>query len=447
MEEDIQHSASALPVSKLMMSIQDRLEEAIKIASDRQNYEAAHNPQILLALDTVRNFLVRRGRVCYGGTAMNMILPPAKRFYNPEVDLPDYDFFTPSIETDVEELVDSLKAAGFKDVHHKVGIHEGTKKIMVNFVPVADISALDPHIYNTFHKNAIKKNGVYYTDPDTLRMMMYLELSRPKGQVDRWTKVFERLELINTLFPVKATRGCKKGTRGGKRGVARVTGEERSFLLDYIIEKQRILCSGPLDALYAKGIERGKAAYDLRGGEKTGPILFLTPSPRQDCKELRTILSGTAGGDYKLFLHKAHGEIVPERVEIRRRGQPIALAIQEVACHAYNHVPTSDGRDIFVASLEILMTLYISLAKFTNLSPKLFDEDVMCKVRRFLELSLKNYSATGSQFPAFALSCRGYQKGFATLLREKVYRIQRERNGLTDIARASTRKLKKESSK
>ena len=34
-------------------------------------------------------------------------------------------------------------------------------------------------------------------------MAMYLELSRPKGDVSRWEKVLKRLTLLNKHYPVK----------------------------------------------------------------------------------------------------------------------------------------------------------------------------------------------------------------------------------------------------
>ena len=37
-------------------------------------------------------------------------------------------------------------------------------------------------------------------------MAMYLELSRPKGDVSRWEKVLKRLTLLNKNFPMKNPR-------------------------------------------------------------------------------------------------------------------------------------------------------------------------------------------------------------------------------------------------
>jgi hypothetical protein len=52
---------------------------------------------------------------------------------------------------------------------------QGTKKILVNYVAVADISEMDAGIYRIIEKRAVVLKGIRYTDPDILRMMMYLE--------------------------------------------------------------------------------------------------------------------------------------------------------------------------------------------------------------------------------------------------------------------------------
>lgn len=425
MEEDI-HLYAGLEhdLSKAKQLAADRLEEAVKIAQQRIDYEAAHNPAILEALAVVKAFLVRKGRVCYGGTAMNAILPESKQFYNPEYDLPDYDFFSPAIEEDVVELVEDLKRAGFKDVYHRVGMHEGTKKIMVNFVPIADISHIQQDLYDIFVKRSVKKGGVRYTDPDILRMMMYLELSRPKGEVDRWKKVFERLELINGVFPYKKpAKTCK-----AKRDTVPI--EFQRVIYDYIIENQRILCNGPLEKLYSRSLRSGKVTFPIPPKGERGPILFMSQTARGDAKQLKELL----GTDVTLFLHKAHGDLVPERAEIRIHDKPVAMIIQEVACHSYNTVPLTDGRSILIGSPELLITLYLAIGIFTKSMPEL-----QCRVKTLLDISQRNYTASSGYFPAFSLSCKGYQKGYATLLREKVARIKKLKNAGT-----KTRKKKSE---
>jgi hypothetical protein len=426
MEEDLlHHVASPLASTKAMAKVEEKLKRAIEVASERQDYESAHDPELQRALQIVSDFIVRKKRVCYGGTAMNAILPETMRFYNPERDLPDYDFYTPAISEDVAELVADLRGAGFKEVYHKIGMHEGTKKILVNFTPVADISHIEPDLFAILYRRSIQVGGIHYTDPDILRMMMYLEMSRPKGEVARWEKVFERLQLINRAFPIRSIAAGSWGG-GGAGAKPSIPFPVRKFILNYVIENQRILCNGPIAALYKRGIRRRDATFAIRPG---GAVLLTSPDPKGDGVALKEGLKPFAE-DVRLYLHRARGEIVPERIELRMGNRPICLIVKEVACHSFNRVPVEEGgRSLCVGSLEFLITLYLSLDIFTNHSKDVLGERAVCDVAMFLDLAKENYLAKRSQFPAFSLSCRGHQTGFVSLLRAKVARIKAEKEG------------------
>ena len=440
MEEDIHHQDSShFKVEKTTARVEKRLQVAVDAAQERIDYESAHNEELLRALSVVAEFIRRRKRICYGGTAMNAILPTSMKFYDPEHDLPDYDFYTPDAAADVAELVEDLRKAGFNDVYHKVGMHEGTRKVLVNFSPVADISSIDETTFNVFYRRSILKDGIHYTDPDILRMMMYLELSRPRGEVARWNKVFERLQLINRAFPIKGCSG-----HGGGAPAPFIDPAVHRIILDHVIEKQHVLCNGPLRQIYSEGIHNGAVKYKVRKG---GPaILFTSPDPRADAVEIKAAIQASAAGakDVRLFLHRARGEIVPQRIELRVGNRIVCLIVEEVACHSANPVPTDDGRFVQVASPEFLVTLYLSLDIFTAHSRDILGHRALCDVKEIIRLAQENYKAKRSAFPPFSLSCKGYQAGFASLLREKVKRVQRERDA---AERSKTKKVKGEGKK
>lgn len=209
----------------------------------------------------------------------------------------------------------------------------------------------------------------------------------------------------------------------------------REALLDFCITSQRVLCSGPLETLYERGITKGDARFEIRSG---GPVILLSPEPREDAKLLRKALKGE---ETQFFLHKSRGEIVPERIEIRVGEIPVCLLVREEACHAYNQLPMSDGRMIRIASLEMLITLYLSMDIFTTRAADFLGAGAMGRVRNFIRLAEKNYVAKKSQFPPFSLSCSGHQVGFISLLRQKVLRIQREKKAAEKPRQ--TRKAKK----
>jgi len=424
MEEDI--IVNKQTVVKTKSLIEKRLEQAVEKASEHIKYEEAHDDQLLRGLAIVRDFIKTKKRVCYGGTAMNAILPASKQFYDKDLDLPDYDFYTPDVDSDVAELVKLLKKEGFSDVYSKVGIHDGTMKVLVNYTPIADVSHIDPELFNVLLRRSILKDGMHYTDEYILRMMMYLELSRPKGMPERWAKVFERLELINESFPIK---GCTINV--GKK--PEISLAFRKVILDYIIEWKRILCNGPIVPLYRQGIRKRNAVFRIQEG---GPILFTSPDPKVDSTALLKRLEDPS---ITLFRHRKRGEIVPERVELRQHNKTVCIIIQEIACHSYVPFPTNDGRTIYLGSLEFLITLYLSLSIFTLHGEDVLGPRILCQVKELIKIFRENCRAKKSQFDAFALQCRGHQTRFASLLREKVKRQKKEKEKEKD-GRSTSRK-------
>lgn len=396
--------------------ISQRIDRVIEEAQERIDREAAASPEIKFALDIVEEFLRRKKRVCYGGTAMNAQLPKEEQFYSPDRDLPDYDFFTPEIEKDAEELLNDLKKSGFEDVANRIGIHEGTRKILVNYVAVADISEIDRDIYEIMEKRAVVVNGIRYTDPNILRMMMYLELSRPKGEVSRWNKVYDRLNLINKTFPM---RKCEKE----KRFPRKIPIEIRDILHTFCIENERVLAGARLEKLYFRSLKsKTPVLWETREG---GAVVFYSPDPKKDALALRQKL-GFRGVDVRYFKEK--GDVIPARLVLRLHGVPISLIIQETACHSYNSLKDASGNEVYIASLNTLISLYLSLAIFTSDEEDIFGFSLLCATQRFIEVNNQLQSLKEvKQFPAFSLDCHGYQKGYPTLLREKVKRIANEK--------------------
>ena len=65
-----------------------------------------NDPDIKEIIRIVEDFLKLSKRVCYGGTAINNILPLQDQFYDKTTELPDYDFFSPEPLKDAKKLAD-----------------------------------------------------------------------------------------------------------------------------------------------------------------------------------------------------------------------------------------------------------------------------------------------------------------------------------------------------
>ena len=93
------------------------------------------NPDIKKIITILENFLKSKPLICYGGTAINNILPKQDQFYNKDLEIPDYDFYSKNALDDAVELANLYADAGYVEVEAKAGVHHGTFKVFVNFLP------------------------------------------------------------------------------------------------------------------------------------------------------------------------------------------------------------------------------------------------------------------------------------------------------------------------
>ena len=179
------------------------LTNAIKAIEKKKGKRLVQSEENKKIINILEKFLAKKKLICYGGTAINNILPSKDQFYNKNVELPDYDFFSTNALTDAKELADIYFKENYEEVEAKSGVHPGTFKVFVNFKAIADVTQLDNNIFKTIKNDAIVKDNIYYAPPDFLRMSMYLELSRPAGDISIWEKVLKRLILLNKNYPLR----------------------------------------------------------------------------------------------------------------------------------------------------------------------------------------------------------------------------------------------------
>ena len=154
-------------------------------------------------INILEKFIIQKKLICYGGIAINNILPKTEQFYDYDIDIPDYDFFSPNALEDAKELCDIYSKEKVYHVESKSAFFFGTYKVFVNFIPIADITQIHIDFYNSLLKEAIIVDKIRYTPPNFLRMSLHQELSRPLGDVSRWEKIYNRMNILNKYYPIK----------------------------------------------------------------------------------------------------------------------------------------------------------------------------------------------------------------------------------------------------
>lgn len=411
-----------------------RIKKAAELAQEKIDYTVAHNEHILQAIDVVETFLRKKHRLCYGGQAINAHLPDKYKFYDPERTIPDYDFFTPQPDQDIRALVQDLKKAGFQEISAREGMHEGTVKIYVDYIPVADITSLDPALYRILSKREFRMNGISYMDSASLRMMMYLELSRPRGEVDRWPKVYERLLLLNSFA---SKRPCRPAHLTHILSSTQV-----EYILQWIVQKKRVFAGLDLVQVYHQALKRRSKRVEWLVHTRK-PILFYSPTPDEDMKEIREGLEGlvpTAGFRIRTESRNSSGELLPTLTILYQEKEPVLFAVHQTACHSYFQLPlspssfkkTATTSTLRIASIDTLITLYFSMAL---LGSKHLDMASMeCLANQLIELSIQMRSRPkDSPFPFISLNCAGHQTTLTSLIRAKVKRMTERKARLKTV--------------
>ena len=418
----------------------DLIKKASENAQNKIDYYSAHNDSILHSIDVIEEFLRVSHRLCYGGQAINAHLPDKYKFYNPEYSIPDYDFFTPTQNKDIRMILEYLKQAGFTEISVREGMHEGTVKIYVNFIPVADITEIDPKIYYALYKRRFQADGISYLDANTLRMLMYLELSRPKGEVSRWDKVFERLLLFNEFASKHPCRFNKSPFRTKNQ----LTPEQLEYVLQYVIENKRIFAGADLLHFYENVLkDRTQNSKWILTSKK--PILFYSSEPLEDAKKIMSELNYIQNKHPPIRMEYQKSEdidLVTSLTILVRGRSPLVIIINQGACNSFFNIPIYRDEVLKIASIDTLITLYFSLGLVHN---KYFNIGSMeCLANKLVELSITARRHSNSfLFPFISIKCSGHQTSLPSLIRSKVERISSKKNELRRIlenAKIMTRK-------
>ena len=369
-------------------------------AADFQERFAAEDTEARKIVDSMEHFLRIKGRVVYGGAAINAHLSPATKFYDPKLYLPDYDFMTPDPLQDCADLMSAFYNEGFREVEAKFGIHEGTYKIFVNFRAAADITYVPPEIYERVIRDAREIAGIHYASVNFLRMNMYLELSRPAGMVSRWEKVYERLLLLNSEYPIRAGT-CPK---------PKVTTETA-------LHKKIVAAGIKAGVVFLSGV-----GY-LNKGKDTSRVVLMMSDKATTVKEFEALgLEATRIAPL--------GEILPPRTELRHNSVLVAVVFETDACHSYTTLKRPAGYRF--GSIDLLIQMYYAMY-FANIEDYT-TERLLCLIKRLVELeSSRRLAALKQKLPlseVFPLECIGHQPTMPELKRAHRDRVEEKRDEL-----------------
>ena len=393
------------------------LRAAVDKAEKRSGREMIASDEIQKMIFIVENFLRKKKLICYGGTAINNILPDDDKFYDRETELPDYDFFSMNAMKDAKELADIYADEGFEEVEAKSGVHKGTYKVYVNFTPVADITHLEPEIYKNLERDSINIVGIRYASPNYLRMGMYLELSRPAGDVSRWDKVLKRLTLLNKNYPLKGyncnEKEFQRSTDADVEENAKLSYVTRSTLINMGV----VFFGGFAISLYSRYMPK-----NIRKKVKNVPDFdVLSEHPEQTADILKERLEDEGYKKVKVVHHEAIGEIVAPHYDIRVGNETVCFIYEPLACHSYNVIRIR-GMNVRISTIDTMLSFYLA---FLYTDRAYYDEErILCMCEFLFQVQQKNRLQQKGLLKRFSINCYGKQATLGSIREDKAKKFQ-----------------------
>ena len=354
----------------------------MKDLETENNRVAAKDTGTVTSLAVVKNFLENHRVLCYGGTAINNLLPKKDQFYNPEEDVPDYDFFSKTPQAHSVIIANQLRAKGIASVEVKPGMHLGTFKVFADFTGVADITQLDEEIFDRLWDQAEVRDGIHYVPVNFLRMSMYLELSRPHGDVSRWEKVYSRLQLLNKAYPASCNKTDAKQHE-------ELTNEQQKGVLKLLKNEPVVLLS----------VSAAEIHLDKNW---TTPIGILA--------ERETIERLTKGENVEV---NEENDILPRRTSVMSEDGKKSLFrfYETTACHSYHEMENGVRVASIPTTLQFFFAYLYSGAQEENVA------SVLCIAQRLVDVAS---SKAKRRFEILTpKECIGVQESFIEMKRHK----------------------------
>lgn len=387
------------------------LRQAVDKAEEIQGKQVANSPEVKQIINTVENFIRSKKLIIYGGESINRLLPKQDQFYNRDIEIPDLDFYSPNALKDAKELVDLYIKDGFVEVEAKSGQHHGTYKVFVNFIPVADITFMPKELFNAIKKDAISVAGILCSPPNLLRMAMYLELSRPQGDVSRWEKVLKRLTLLNKHHPLN---GEQCAHIDFQRQMNNPNFSEKIYenIRNTLVDQGVVFFGGYTVSLYSQYMPS-----NLRKKlEKIPDFDVLTEDPLVTSQIVKERLIDSGIKNVKIIKRPPVGEIIAPHYEIKVGVDTVVLIYEPLACHSYNIIRI-DGYDVKIATIDTMLSFYLA---FLYADRPYYDKDrMLCMAKYLFEVQEKNRLAQKGLLKRFSLNCMGHQETIEEMRAEK----------------------------
>ena len=394
------------------------LRTAVDMAEAKMGNRLVNTPEVQDMIRIVEDFIKKKNLICYGGVAIDALLPEQDKIYDKNIELSDYDFFTPNALEDAKELAELYVKNGYTEVEAKAGSHQGTFKVFCNFLGVADLTYIPKELFNAIKRDAVRVKGILYCPPNFLKMSMYLELSRPAGQIDRFEKVFKRLTLLNKYYPL-TSRICD--AVDFQRGMSDTTQEDEIFenVRSTLVNQGVVFFGGYAISLYSKYMP----AKLQKRVEHIADFEVLSNDPDTTCEIVKERLKDIGVTNVKIVKQAPVGEIIPEHYEIKIGKDTIAFVYKPIACHSYNTIYIH-GQQVKIATIDTMLSFFLAFLYADRPYYNDFSDRIVCMSKFLFEVQQRNRLEQKGLLRRFSITCYGHQESVEEMRAHKAEMYQ-----------------------
>lgn len=376
-----------------MEELQNAINENLKYQKQikRKNYT---KPELF---NIINDYISKNELICYGGMAINNIIETSERFYD-EVDIPDYDCFTPNAIKDAK-ILSQLLRTNYENVEVKSAMFKGTYKIFVNFIPIVDLTQIEHNLFEKIKQTSLKIKDIYYASPNYLRMNIHLELSRPLGDVSRWIKIYQRLDLLNKYHPFIYNKNINKT-------IVKYTHYNK---LVELCKKWVIL--GEYAMKYFK--------FPLK--YKSNSNIFVLADSLDEIKDTLSQY------DFKYTIVSYSNKFINNFYEFKFMEESLLYVFITNSCQSYNEIK-ENGNTVKIANIDTMLMLYYALSFIQP--PNLNINNLLVYCYLLQNITENKLNKLNKITKRFSLPCLGKQSSFEDLRleRDNAYKLYKKNN-------------------
>ena len=410
-------------------TILNYLEESINENSKLIFTEKKEKYKLDKIFKIVEEFMIQHKLICYGGTALNNILPKDKQFYDYDYYSPDYDFFSPTAMDHVKELATIFKRKRYKNILAKSAVHPGTFKLYVNYIQIADITQINVDLYEKLLKSTVIRNSIHYAPLQFLRMNLFLELSRPRGDISRWEKIMTRLIKLNEAFPFTVSNCNSLITYDHHKNK---TNTIYNFLKNILLERENnvIFIGEYAIKQYSKFIPESLGKF-IKKGNKMPTFILVSNEAKTIAEMIKNEFEENKNmkmNNIRLEKIKNIDDFLPTYFNISVDDVHYATIFQAEGCQNYNLI-TRNRIGINIGTLDTMLYYYFMFF-YLDLNETLKEHlQCYCFVLFYLQ---ENYKINNfSLLRRFNLSCIGNQTTIEDMIDLKARKFKTLKNKKT----------------